>query len=225
MRNDKLIHSMCLLNNIFIMHLSSRKKGFTMLEVLIVIMIVGILFVAFRSSFQIKNKDVLYGQACIETLYGQINNFVYAGLSSKVIFSGNVKHFPDQYIATFNPNIQNISLNYQENTTTSIYSSIDISGWSNINYCRTSTYFMRMNGDNYTLTINKWLAENQNLQSFFITGTSSQSTGGNTFWECNLVGTWCKEMARFETDIRTISIKKYMCLSFSETWDCLEWDN
>lgn len=128
MRNDKLIHSMCLLNNIFIMHLSSRKKGFTMLEVLIVIMIVGILFVAFRSSFQIKNKDVLYGQACIETLYGQINNFVYAGLSSKVIFSGNVKHFPDQYIATFNPNIQNISLNYQENTTTSIYSSIDISG-------------------------------------------------------------------------------------------------
>lgn len=115
-----------------------------MLEMLIVIMIVGILFVAFRSSFQIKNKDVLYGQTCIETLYGQINNFVYAGLSSKVIFSGTTKHFPDQYIITFNPSTQNISLNYQENTTPYIYSSIDLSGGTNINYCKTSTYFIHM---------------------------------------------------------------------------------
>jgi len=50
-------------------------------------MIVSILFVAFRSSFQIKNKDVLYGQACIETLYGQVNNFLHAGLSSKSLFT------------------------------------------------------------------------------------------------------------------------------------------
>ncbi|MEI6774956.1 MAG: hypothetical protein WCL18_09665 [bacterium] len=54
---------------------------------LIVIMIVSVLFIAFRSSFQIKNKDVLYGQACIETVYGQVNNFLHAGLSSKSLFT------------------------------------------------------------------------------------------------------------------------------------------
>ena len=63
------------------------KKGFSFLEMLIVIMIVGILFVVFRTSFQVKNKDVLYGQACIETIYGEVNNFLHAAISSKSINS------------------------------------------------------------------------------------------------------------------------------------------
>lgn len=64
-----------------------KKKGFSFLEILIVIMIVGILFVTFRSSFQIKNKDILYGQSCIETIYGEINNFLHAAISSKSVNS------------------------------------------------------------------------------------------------------------------------------------------
>jgi prepilin-type N-terminal cleavage/methylation domain-containing protein len=63
------------------------KKGFSFLELLIVMMIISILFVTFKSSFQIKNKDILYGQACIEHVYGEVNNFVYAAISSKSVYS------------------------------------------------------------------------------------------------------------------------------------------
>ncbi len=63
--------------------MQKKRKGFSFLEMLIVMMIVGILFVVFRSAFQVKNKDLLYGEACIETIYGEINNFLHAAVSSK----------------------------------------------------------------------------------------------------------------------------------------------
>lgn len=66
---------------------NKHPKGFSFLELLMVMMVVSILFVAFRSSFQVKNKDVFYGQACVESIYGEINNFLYAAISSKSINS------------------------------------------------------------------------------------------------------------------------------------------
>ena len=107
---------------------------------LIVLMIISVLFVAFRSSFQVKNKDVLYGQSCIETIYGEVNNFMHAGLSSKSLFSGTTQIFPDQYIIIFNPAQQLIQLKYEEQGSGYIYSNITLSGNTNISYCDSSTY-------------------------------------------------------------------------------------
>ncbi|MCX6824640.1 MAG: type II secretion system protein [candidate division SR1 bacterium] len=201
-----------------------KKSGFSFLEILIVMMIVGILFVAFRSSFQIKNKDTLYGQACIETIYGQVNNFLHAGLSSKSISSGSIVIFPDQYIISFVPDQQRIELLYQEQGSIYIYSSIEITGNISSNYCTSNGYTIELSGDTYELHINKGLQENQAMQFFYISGTNVISTGGTIFLQCDTQGTGCKTMARFESDTRTIQLKKYMCLSFSGT-DCLEWDN
>jgi hypothetical protein len=117
-------------------------------------MIVGILFVAFRSSFQVKNKDVLYGQACIETLYGQVNNFLQAGLSSKSIFTANVAIFPEEYIIAFDPANQLMTLKYIEQGSEYIYSDISISGNTNT-YCISNSYTLKMMGDTYELHINK----------------------------------------------------------------------
>lgn len=202
-----------------------KKSWFSFLEMLIVIMIVGILFVSFRWSFQIKNKEILYGQACIETLYGQVNNFLHAGLSSKSLLSGTTRFFPDTYIITFSPLYQKILMSYEEEGNTNFYSSIEITGNMNINYCVSNSYTIRLSWDNYALHINKGLQENQNLQFFFISGMNWVSTGETVFWQCDIQWTWCKKMARFETDIRTIQLKKYICLSFTETGDCREWDN
>ncbi|MFA6255604.1 MAG: type II secretion system protein [Candidatus Absconditabacterales bacterium] len=200
-----------------------KKSGFSFLEILVVMMIVSILFVVFRGSFQIKNKDIAYGQACIETLYGQVNNFLHAGLSSKSLFSGTTAIFPDQYIISFNPAQQLIQLKYIEQGSEYIYSSIPVTGNSN-NYCIGNSYTIQLTGETYELHINKGLQENAALQFFYLTGTSSVSTGGNEFLQCDAQGTGCKIMARFESDTRTISLKKQMCLTFSGA-DCSEWDN
>jgi len=195
-----------------------------MLEILIVMMIVGILFVAFRSSFQVKNKDILYGQACIETIYGEINNFLHAGLSSKSLSSWTMQFFPDQYSIRFNPDTQSIGLWYKEQGNEHIYSTIELTGNINIMYCTSNRYSIQLSWETYELYINKGLQENAALQFFYLSGTNSISTWWNTFIQCDAQWTWCKIMARFESDTRTISLKKQMCLSFSGS-DCNEWDN
>jgi len=201
-----------------------QKRAFSFLEMLIVIMIISILFVAFRGSFQVKNKDVLYGQACIETLYGQVNNFLHAGLSSKSVFSWNTAIFPDQYIAKFIPDQQKILLTYEINELPYPYQELLVTG-STTTYCKSNSYEIFMTWTTYEVHINKWLQENQALQSFYITGGTSVSTGETTFIQCTSQWSGCKTMARFETDTRTISLKKYMCLSFTETGECIQWDN
>lgn len=186
-------------------------------------MIVGILFVTFRSSFQVKNKDVLYGQACIETLYGQVNNFLHAGLSSKSLFTWTTAIFPDQYIVSFVPAQQLIQLKYTEQGSEYIYSSIALTG-NTIMYCSSNSYIIQLTWETYELHINKWLQENTALQFFYLSGTNSVSTWGNEFLQCDINLTWCKIMARFESDTRTISLKKQICLTFTGS-DCLERDN
>ena len=200
-----------------------KKSWFSFLEMLIVIMIVSVLFLAFRSTFQIKNKDVLYGQACVETVYGQVNNFLHAGLSSKSLFSGTTTFFPDQYIISFNPSSGEIALSYQENGVTSIYSKIELTGNSNVMYCSSNSYTIQLTWETYELHINKWLQENAALQFFYLSGTDSISTWWSEFLQCTL-WTGCKIMARFESDTRTISLRKQICLSFSGN-DCFERDN
>jgi hypothetical protein len=185
-------------------------------------MIVGILFVAFRSSFQVKNKDVLYGQACIETLYGQVNNFLHAGLSSKSLFTWTTAIFPDQYIISFKPTQQIIELQYKEQNTIYPYSTISLTGNSNVMYCSSNSYTIQLTGETYELHINKWLQENAALQIFYL--SNSTSTWWNEFLQCDNQWTWCKTIARFESDTRTISLKKQICLTFTGS-DCSEWDN
>jgi len=203
----------------------TKKKWFSFLEMLIVIMIVSVLFIAFRSSFQIKNKDVLYGQACIETVYGQVNNFLHAGLSSKSLFTWANPFFPDQYIISFNPWSGVIHLRYKEQGIIGTYSSIEFTGNNNIMYCSSNAYTIQLTWETYEISINKWLQENTSLQFFYLSGTNSISTGWSIFLQCSNQWAWCKTMARFESDTRTISLKKQICLMFDTMGGCNEWDN
>jgi prepilin-type N-terminal cleavage/methylation domain-containing protein len=202
----------------------SSLKGFTLIELIMVIMIIGILFMAFRSYFEIKDRNSLYGQACIETIYGQLNNFLHAGLSSKSIYNWTTTVYPDKYIIRFQPLDQLIELRYISGTNEEIYSSIVVTG-NNLNYCSSNSYIMKITWDTYDLWINKGLKENDAMQFFYISGgTNIVSTWANSFLLCNTDWNRCKTMARFESDTRTISLKKQICLNFSGN-DCIEWDN
>lgn len=181
-------------------------------------MIISILFVAFRSSFQVKNKEVVYGQTCVENWYWQVNNFLHAGLSSKAVSSWTAQIFPEEYSMVFDIPQQSITLKYTVWQETYTYNDISVSG-DIMNYCSSDTYMILMTGNNYTLQINKWTIKKLDYT------TTSISTGENTFLQCDHSWTWCKEIARFESDIRTLAMKRQMCLTFTETGACLERDN
>jgi len=196
------------------------KKGFSFFEVLIVLVVVGILFVAFRSVFYVKNKDIFYGQACIESIYGQVNNFLFAGMSSKSINSWWTQIFPNTYSIHFDPDNQKIDLIYNDDA---IYNSMTISWQSNILYCNNNSITIYMSGDNYHIIITKGLQAQQHNKPIYLSGVDF--LGRNIFWLCNIEGDDCKEIAAFTTDTRTINIQKQMCLSFTGAGECYERDN
>lgn len=207
--------------------MNKKKSGFSFLEMLIVVLIVSILFVALRWAFEIKNKNIFYGQACVETVYGEINNFLYAGLSSKSLFTWNISIFPDQYTISFDSIQQRIELKYTEKGNEYTYNTIPFTGNSNIAYCSSNNYAILLTWKTYEIHINKWLQEDTNLQSFYLTWGYTWSIWGNEFLLCSLQWTGCKTIARFESDSRTLSITKQICLNLTNTGSCNDndWDN
>lgn len=183
---------------------------------------------AFRSYFEIRDRNWLYGQACIETIYGELNNFLHAGLSSKSIYDWTKTVYPDKYIIRFQPLYQLIELKYISGGNEETYSSIVVTG-NNLNYCTSNSYIIKITWDTYDLWINKGLKENDAMQFFYLSGKDADgkdflNVWKNSFLLCNTDWNRCKTMARFESDTRTISLKKQICLSFSGN-DCIEWDN
>ncbi len=207
----------------------SIRRWFTIIEVMIVMMIIGILFLSFKSYFQVKDKNILYGQACIESIYGQVNNFMHAGLSSKSLYTWSKAIYPDQYIIFFDAVSQTIILKYIAAQESGYYSSIPITG-NDIMYCSSKAYKISMTWDTYEITINKGLQENAALQFFYLSGTRADGTPNlgtwaDDFFLCYPTGTGCKHIAHFELDTRTINLKKQICLGYTETGACYEWDN
>jgi prepilin-type N-terminal cleavage/methylation domain-containing protein len=125
--------------------LTSDTSGFTMIEIILVVLILSILFFSFRNIFQIKNKDIIYGQTCIEHLYGEINNFAKAGVRSQTLQSGGIQIFPDQYLIYMIPSQNTIALKYIISGTLSNYETYQLSGdIPSERYCHTSEYSVIM---------------------------------------------------------------------------------
>lgn len=199
------------------------KRWFTLVEMLIVIMIMGILFVAFKSSFQIKNKDTLYGQVCMERIYENIHEFLTAWLQSKAINRNEKRIFPDRYILQFDVAEQVINLATVEWSDIVPYQAISLRN-TNDEYCENQRYYIQMTGDSYRVHINKGLQENNNNQIFYISDIDSLYQGENTFVQCDKGGWICTEIARIQTDTRIMGIDKYVCLSNSTAGQCEERD-
>ena len=67
---------------------------------------------AFKNVFQVKNKDSLYGEACINNLYGDVSNYLYSAITSKAIKSGSTTTYPNTYYIEFDSAANAIRLAY-----------------------------------------------------------------------------------------------------------------
>lgn len=60
-----------------------KKSWFSLLEMILVIIIISILFLASRSFFQTPNKYLVDSEVCINTIQGKLSQFFYQGITGK----------------------------------------------------------------------------------------------------------------------------------------------
>lgn len=196
-----------------------------MIEIILVVLILSILFFSFKNIFQIKNKDIIYGQTCIEHLYGEINNFAKSAIRSQNISSGTTNIYPDQYLIYMIPSQNTITLKYIASGTLSDYRTYQLS-WAipSERYCHTNEYTVIISWSDTMLTINKWLGTNAQHQSFRLsTPGQFQLTTDILLQHTN--GGLYKQIGQFFIDTRTQAIQKRICLVINNTGaNCEEWD-
>lgn len=196
-----------------------------MIEIILVLLILSILFFSFRNLFQIKNRDVVYGQTCIENLYGSINNFVKWAIRSQTISSGITVIYPDRYIINMLPSQNTISLQYISSGIIYPYQTYELTGSiPTQRYCQTNGYDILLSGNDDTLTINKWLGTNAQHQSFRLSWANQFSLTTDILLH-NTNATIDKHIGQFLIDTRTQAVQKRICLYINTTGgNCEEWD-
>lgn len=187
-------------------------------------MVLSILFFSFKNIFQIKNKDVVYGQTCVEHLYGEMNNFAKGASRSQSISYGTSTYYPTQYLIYMIPSQNTISLQYIASWTHT-YGDYHITGnIPNQRYCQTSEYAIILSGSDNVLTINKGLSTNAQHQSFRLSWAGNFSLTTDILLHNNNGGI-DKHIAQFLIDTRTQAIQKRTCLYVNTTGgNCEEWD-
>ena len=201
-----------------------RRTWFTMIEIILVVLIMAVLFVAFRNVFQVKNKDIVYGQTCVENLYGEINNFVKSAIRSQGLNSWGTTVYPDRYVIDILPSQETITLHYIIDNTSYLYESYELTGnIPNQRYCETNDYSIHLSGADNFLTINKGLWTDAQLRSFRLSGSQefSLTTDILLYNNGSAVG---KNIGQFLIDTRTQAIQKKLCLNINTDWTCYERD-
>jgi competence protein ComGC len=58
-------------------------KAFSLLEMFMVIIVLGVIFASMRSMFTIPNKHIMEGQICANGVYGALSSHLQRGISGK----------------------------------------------------------------------------------------------------------------------------------------------
>lgn len=75
----------------------TQRKGFTIIEIILVIIIIMILFLASRNLFQAPNKYLIDSEVCVNTVYGQLSQFFYQWITGKDKTINWISHEPNSY--------------------------------------------------------------------------------------------------------------------------------
>lgn len=178
--------------------------------------------VAFRNVFQVKNKDSLYGESCINNLYGNISNYFYSAITSKAIYSGSSPIYPGIYYIEYDIPKNAIRLAYSMtggNIITGTYLSLTGTVPSNYN-CKTNAYTMILSGSSFQIKINKGLNEDTTLRSMILSGagiTDTTFTASVKFLLIYPNSTGYKELGRIDVDTSAQTIKNIHCLTLNNT--------
>lgn len=160
----------------------NKKRSFTFFEILLVVLIIGLLFVALWRFFVPNNKNRIYGEICLNTIYWEIRNYINKAVTGKSIASWWVWIYPEEYIIIFDQTWYTIDFQYTYYTGTIIatgtYKKIYLT-WTQktIKECENKWYYIAFTGNVTQIRITKNLKEKIRQPSFSFLWTTNWSTG------------------------------------------------
>lgn len=224
-------------------HTTLQPKGFSLLELVLVIMIISILFLASRTLFSTPYKYLIDSEACINTLHGEVNKFFFQSISGKDQSTGSVTYEPSYY-----------QLNITSNSSGSSTIDFNIATWSNNNYitintlaintgdtslqyCKQDNYILLLSWSDITslsgvyITIAKWLDTNSSRPWISIctddVQTNCKTTTFIDYISCEYTPSWitndtCKTIFAQRFDTRTQTLKSNRCLNSTYSTTCTQ---
>jgi len=204
-------------------------RGFTLIEIIIILAIVSVLMLSLKNIFQVKNKDQYYAQVCTNNIYGQISNFIYQWITGKSIRTGLDNIFPDSYKIIFDPSQNWVFLYYIMSDWTTWVKNEFILSWSmpSSYYCKSNSYTISLSGKITIVELVRWLQEkSHNLDVFQIKDQSGNTyiTWSILFQICDKNNTVCKKLSEYLIDKRNQNIIHRLCLTWADGWECEERD-
>ncbi len=198
---------------------NSWKSWFTLIEMLIVLVLVGILMTAFKTIFQTKDQTTLYAQNCINMVYGELNNFLNSAMTSKWLYTGNQTIYPDFYQIAFKESNNRIDLIYQNKDFSGIQKTYMFSWWTPKNFnCYNNSYHVAMSGNSTRdITMTKGFSNQWEEIPFQIKHNNQNIlTWDIIFYACSYDWSHCQEIGKLSLDTRSKQISKALCIAY--TW-------
>lgn len=202
------------------------KKGFTFLELIIVIGIISLLLPAFKNVFRMENKKDIQSKTCVNYFYWEISNFFDNAITWRGFYTGNAGDkwwkYPQEYFIKIDINNDTVKL---ESENYSLDKFVFTWDWEHQQWCFGVGYYVNLTWNIQNIKINKWLGWNINNPAFLMTGTNGDRilTWEILFEFVKLNKT--KPIAKIFVDKRTSQISLNRCLLREEGNNCKRWSN
>jgi len=202
-----------------------KLKSFTLIEIIVVIVIIWLIASWISTMFKMKEKDSIYSQACLASVYWELSNYVDNAITWKGIYTWSNWQTPDSYIISLDPSTDKVSLLYSWASSWSwLYQSFLLNwSWNDSKYkCYWDNYYVDLSWQSYNLSIIKWLNWDINNSSFNINSWTI-FTWDVDFLFCQKPSN-CKILWKLHMDNRSYTIWLNKCLNWWSWWTiCAKW--
>jgi len=202
------------------------SKAFTLLELLIVVLIIGVIMWAVGNMFSYRNVDRLNYDTCYVNVYWKLDKFFQESLSQRGVYTGGIYKTPDFYNIVFDKTNQEIQLNYSGLNTKVIL--FYWTGEDDVNKCYTPTYHTFISGDITKVQIRAGLqvdtSTTEHSPMELYSGNEllpAYKTGVVYFYYCDHPSnTNCLQKYKIVIDPRSYMFKSYFCQKMWTNWKC-----
>ena len=210
-----------------------HKKAFSLIELLMVIIILGILIAASRTLFTMPSQYIIKGEQCVNSIHWEITRAFYSGISGKFKkVDNNTDAIPEQYSIIFDSSMRDNNITMwlllEWATTWTTWKVITLGKESAQAGCQSPQHYIVLSGyingsrsDTIRLNINKNTNSNRSIQLCSNTNCPSWSeafTGRIDYFLCQRNDT-CLLFFQELIDTRSQTINSRKCLSLPPNAD------